>query len=36
MTEVEWDEQAMNDERLEWLQQFDDMKYHDRGVIATR
>jgi len=33
-TEVEWDEQAMNEARLKWLQQRDDMKYHNRGVIA--
>jgi hypothetical protein len=34
LNEVEWDEQKMNDKRIEWLQQFDDMKYHERGVIA--
>jgi len=34
LTEVEWDEQAMNDERIQWLQQFDDTKFDPRGVIA--
>jgi hypothetical protein len=34
MTEVEWDEQKMNEKRIEWLQQFDDMQFHNRGVIA--
>jgi hypothetical protein len=34
LTEVDWDEQKMNDARLDWLQQFDDMKYHPRAVIA--
>jgi len=34
LTEVEWDEKAMNQKRIDWLQQFDDMKFHPRGVIA--
>jgi hypothetical protein len=34
LTEVEWDAQAMNKKRIEWLQQFDDMQFHPRGVIA--
>ena len=34
MTEVEWDHEDMNQKRIEWLQQFDDTKFHDRGVIA--
>jgi hypothetical protein len=34
LTEVDWDEQKMNEKRIEWLQQFDDMKFHERGVIA--
>jgi hypothetical protein len=34
LTEVEWDAQEMNKKRIEWLQQFDDMKFHPRGVIA--
>ena len=34
LTEVEWDEIAMNEARIEWLQQFDETKFHDRGVIA--
>jgi hypothetical protein len=34
LTEVEWDEQRMNELRIEWLQQFDDMQFHERGAIA--
>jgi len=34
MTEVEWDAQKLNEERIKWLQQFDDMKFHERGIIA--
>jgi hypothetical protein len=34
LTEAEWDEQAVNWARIEWLQQFDDTKFHERGVIA--
>ena len=32
--EVDWDEHAMNEARLQWLQQFDDTKSHSRGAIA--
>ena len=31
---VSWDEKEMNQKRIDWLQQFDDMKFHPRGVIA--
>src|SRR5215469_13784 len=34
LTEVDWDENAMNKARIDWLQQFDDTKFHERGVIA--
>jgi hypothetical protein len=34
LTEVDWDECAMNQARIDWLQQFDDTKFHERGVIA--
>jgi Transposase DDE domain. len=34
LTEVEWDEHAVNQARIDWLQQFDDTKFHPRGVIA--
>jgi hypothetical protein len=34
LTEVEWDEQEMNQKRIEWLQQYDDTKFHPRGIIA--
>jgi hypothetical protein len=34
LTEVDWDEKAMNEARIEWLQQFDDTKFHERGIIA--
>src|SRR5215469_3443776 len=34
LTEVDWDENAMNKARIDCLQQFDDTKFHERGVIA--
>ena len=34
MTEVDWDAQKLNEERITWLQNFDDMKFHERGIIA--
>ena len=34
LTEVEWDENAVNEARIDWLQQFDDTRFHDRGVIG--
>lgn len=34
MTEVEWDVDAVNKARIEWLQQFDDTRFHERGVIG--
>ena len=34
LTEVEWDHEDMNQKRIDWLQQFDDTKFHERGVIA--
>jgi len=34
LTEVDWDHDAMNQARVEWLQQFDDTKFHERGIIA--
>ena len=34
LTEVDWDAQQLNEERIRWLQNFDDMKFHDRGIIA--
>jgi hypothetical protein len=34
LTEVDWDHEAMNKARIEWLQQFDDTKFHERGIIA--
>ena len=34
LTEVDWDHEAMNQARIKWLQQFDDMKFHERGAIA--
>ena len=33
MTEVDWDPQKLNEERIKWLQNFDDMKFHERGII---
>jgi hypothetical protein len=34
LTEVEWDEEALNARRLEWLQKDSGTRYSDRGVIA--
>ena len=34
LTETEWDVQAFNERRLEWLQQDPTMRDEDRGVIA--
>ena len=34
LTEVEWDEEAFNQERLTWLQQSPDTRYSAQGVIA--
>ena len=34
ITEVDWDAQQLNEERIRWLQNFDDMKFHDRSIIA--
>jgi len=34
LNDVAWDEKEMNQKRIDWLQQFDDMKFHPRGVIA--
>lgn len=34
MTGVDWDAQKLNEERIAWLQNFDDMKFHERGIIA--
>ena len=34
LTEVDWDAQKLNEERITWLQNFDDMKFHERGIIA--
>ena len=34
LTEVKWDEQALNERRLEELQKNPDTRYSDRGVIA--
>lgn len=34
LTEVEWDEQALNDRRLEWLQSDRSTRYDEQGVIA--
>jgi hypothetical protein len=34
LTETEWDVQAFNERRLEWLQQDPTTRYDDRGVIA--
>jgi hypothetical protein len=33
ITEVEWDEEAFNQERLEWLQKSPDTRYSAQGVI---
>jgi hypothetical protein len=34
MTEVDWDASQLNEERIKWLQQFDETKFHERGIIA--
>jgi hypothetical protein len=34
LTEVEWDEETFNQNRLEWLQTTPDTRYSDQGVIA--
>ena len=34
LTEVDWDHESMNQARIDWLQQFDDTQFHERGVIA--
>ena len=34
LTEVPWDAEALNQERLDWLQQSPDTRYNDHGVIA--
>jgi hypothetical protein len=34
LTTVEWDEHAMNERRLEWLQQDPSMRYEAQGVLA--
>jgi hypothetical protein len=34
LTEVDWDVQALNDRRLEWLQRDPRTRYSNRGVIA--
>jgi hypothetical protein len=34
LTEADWDPQAMNERRLELLQQDPSMRYHEQGVIA--
>jgi len=34
LTEVEWDEEKLNEERLKWLQKDSSTQYTDRGVIA--
>jgi hypothetical protein len=34
LTEVKWDEAALNERRLEWLQKDSSTRYGDRGVIA--
>ena len=34
LTEAEWDVQAFNERRLEWLQQDPTTRYEDHGVIA--
>ena len=32
--EVDWDEHAMNEPRLQWLQQFNDTQYLSRGAMT--
>jgi len=34
ITEVAWDEQELNDRRLEWLQRASSTRYSAQGVIA--
>ena len=34
LTEVDWDANALNEQRLEWLQKDSNTRYSDRGVIA--
>jgi len=34
MTEVDWDESAVNEARIEMMQQSEDTRFHDRGVIG--
>jgi predicted HAD superfamily phosphohydrolase len=34
MTGMDWDLQKLNEERIKWLQQFDDMKFHERSIIT--
>ncbi len=34
LTEVKWEEAALNERRLEWLQKDSSTRYGDRGVIA--
>jgi hypothetical protein len=34
LTEVDWDADALNERRLEWLQEDSSTRYTDRGVIA--
>jgi len=34
LTEVEWDEEAFNQQRLDWLQKSPDTRYSQHGVIA--
>ena len=33
ITEAEWDEEAFNDQRLDWLQRSPDTRYSQQGVI---
>ena len=33
LTEVDWDHHAMNQSRIDWLQQFDDTKFHEAVVF---
>jgi hypothetical protein len=34
LTEVNWDEKQLNEERIQWLQETPDLRYHHRGSIA--
>jgi hypothetical protein len=34
LTEVDWDESAVNDARIAMMQQSEDTRFHDRGVIG--